>query len=99
MTEIMLLLLSGNITKHKNMPPFFLFLWSAITKITRVQFICSTYHQVIFKINYLLHNLKIKLRHPVIRTHIETTVNEENQICQITQERENGKQTQCLQYF
>lgn len=44
--------------------------------------------------NYLLHNLKIKLRYPVIYTHIETTVNKENQTCQITQERENGKQTQ-----
>lgn len=38
--------------------------------------------------NYLLHNLKIKLRYPVIYTHIETTVNKENQTCQITQKRE-----------
>lgn len=85
MIEIMLL--SENI-KHKNMLIFFLFLWPTITKITWVQFLCSAYHQVIFKMNYLLHNLKIRLSHPAINTCIEMTVNTENQICQITQERE-----------
>lgn len=63
-------------------------LWPTITNITWVQFICSTYHQVKFKMNYLLHNLKIKLRHPVIYTHIENTVNKENQTHQITKQRE-----------
>lgn len=95
MIEIMLL--SENI-KYKNMLIFFLFLWPTITKITRVQFLCSTYHQVIFKMNYLLHNLKIRLSHPAINTHIEMTANTENQTHQIIQERK-WKTNTTLQYF
>lgn len=66
---------------------FFLLLRPTITKITRVQFLCSAYHQVIFKMNYLLHNLKIRLSHPAINTRIEMTLITENQTCQITLER------------
>lgn len=96
MIEIMLL--SANI-KYKNMLIFFLLLWPTITKITWVQFLCGAYHQVIFRMNYLLHNLKIRLSHPAINTHIEMTLITQNQTCQITPEREKMKNKHNITVF
>lgn len=52
MIEIILVLLSENITKHKNMLPFLLFLLPTITKSTGVQFTRGTSPQVMLKMNY-----------------------------------------------
>lgn len=58
MIEIILVLLSENITKHKNMLPFLLFLLPTITKSTGVQFTRGTSPQVMPKMNYFCTSWK-----------------------------------------